>query len=391
MINGTETNNLIKDLVSTWTCQFKSNADEDRYLTKKLKQDKTISVFLTRVIAVILTLVIYLDHMVIQAHFWPYPALILRFALVFICMAASFLIPHIKTTRQFRVFTWSFVLLFLSNLQIMVLTYQDDYILHVFFDVIILIALYFSTLFSFKASCLLGISYALVGSSIVISFKTIETHAIAMVLIAYLAANIIGIIISAQEHLLKRRLYIRSMALNNLAAELQSQALKDALTHIPNRRAFYENYPSYQKTAARLASSPEKVCIVVADIDFFKQVNDTYGHDVGDSVLIQFSALLNNAIRPFDGVFRFGGEEFLIVLVGCTKSNAAKKINKIIKELNETIFDIQEIKHPITASFGLTILKIDDTERSVVTRADKALYQAKQQGKNQLQISEQDE
>ena len=118
---------------------------------------------------------------------------------------------------------------------------------------------------------MLGITYGIAGVFVVYLYKTVDVHSVIMVFMAYLAANLAGMVISAQEHLLKRRLYLRNERLKELALEMKSQAFKDALTKIPNRRAFDDYYPAYQKAAQRLVNSSEKVCVAVSDIDFFKR------------------------------------------------------------------------------------------------------------------------
>ena len=385
-MNVSKNHNLYHETLSKWMCEFQSSRLEQHFLQSKLKQDKRVARFLISVVGIILLLILFSDKMIIKDEYWPSIALGWRGGLVFVCAATAFLVKYTQSVRQFQVVIVSFVALLFVNLQAMVVTYDDDYVLHVFFDVIILIAIYFSTLFSFKASCVLGIAYGVVGTIVVAMTKTVELHSIVMVFVAYLAANLTGIIISAQEHLLKRRLYIRNERLKELAKELKEQAFKDALTQLPNRRAFDDYYPSYQKVVRRLFNSPENVCVAVSDIDFFKRVNDTYGHDVGDSVLIEFSQLLLNSLRPTDEVFRFGGEEFVIILLQCSEENAQIRLNEIIKRLSENIFNVEEIDFPITASFGLAFLQPGEDKKSIIARADMALYKAKENGRNQLVI-----
>lgn len=340
------------------------------------------------VIAVILLLILFSDKLIIKAEYWPTIALAWRGGFVIVCILFAFWINSIKSVRQFQLVSLLFILLLFSNLQAMVLIYYDGYVLHVFFDVIILIAIYFSTLWPFKTSWLLGCTYGIVGTLMIYYTKSVDSHTIVMVPLAYLAANLAGIVISAQEHILKRRLYYRNERLKALALEMKSQAYKDSLTQIPNRRAFDDNYIRYKSTAQRLIDDDNKVCVVVCDIDFFKRVNDTYGHDVGDLVLIEFAQFLLKSVRPTDGVYRFGGEEFVIVFSNCEKTDVIKRINTIIVDLSNSVLDIDVIDYPITASFGLTILQPDEDKKTVIARADMALYKAKDTGRNKLCIDE---
>ena len=266
-----KSDNLYQKTLSQWTCQFQSKKLEYAFLESKLKQDKRVAQFLISVVGVILLLILFSDKMIIKAEYWPTVALSWRGGLVLVCALVALLINKVTTVKQFQYVTLLFVVSLLINLQAMVLTYHDNYVLHAFFDVIILIAIYFSTLFSFKTSCLLGITYGIAGVFVVYLYKTVDVHSVIMVFMAYLAANLAGMVISAQEHLLKRRLYLRNERLKELALEMKSQAFKDALTKIPNRRAFDDYYPAYQKAAQRLVNSSEKVCVAVSDIDFFKR------------------------------------------------------------------------------------------------------------------------
>jgi len=121
-----------KEEVSKWTCQFKLKALERAYLISKLKQDKKITRFLILIIAIILSLILFLDKLIIKPEYWPNPALAWRGGLVLVCIITVFLLPKIKKIRHLQTCVLVFILFFLANLQAMVLTYQDHYILHVF-------------------------------------------------------------------------------------------------------------------------------------------------------------------------------------------------------------------------------------------------------------------
>ncbi|BDF93498.1 GGDEF domain-containing protein [Pseudoalteromonas haloplanktis] len=385
---NTDVDDLNPQEISRWRCEFKSPQLEQAYLIRKLPQDKKISQFLTIVIAVVLALILLSDELIIKPEYWPQPALTWRVGLLMFSLVATFLVPLFKSVKQFQVLLFTFVVIFLVNLQLMVLIYKDYYVLHLFFDVTILIVIYFSTLFSFKVSCVIGICYAFVGSTIILNVKIIDSHTTGMVIVAYTAANLVGIVISNQEHKLRRNLYLKKIQLREIAEKMKSYAFSDSLTNIPNRRSFDDRFESYQKSAARSQSNLKQVAVVVSDIDYFKRVNDTYGHDVGDIVLVKFSQFIAESIRPTDAVYRFGGEEFVIILLDCTQAQAKSKINDLIKQLNDDILNIDEINYPITASFGLAFLQPNETAREVIARADKVLYHAKENGRNQLCIAE---
>jgi len=127
----------------------------------------------------------------------------------------------------------------------------------------------------------------------------------------------------------------------------------------------------------------EESIVVVIDIDDFKIVNDTFGHQAGDDVLKEFTMLLQNNIRDNDILARWGGEEFLLLLKHTKKEHALNKIEALRKLIENHTF--KHIKH-MTASFGLAKVEEDDTLHSVLHRADIALYEAKKSGKNCLKF-----
>ncbi|MED5511601.1 MAG: GGDEF domain-containing protein, partial [Pseudomonadota bacterium] len=180
-------------------------------------------------------------------------------------------------------------------------------------------------------------------------------------------------------------LFVRNTQLGQLAQEMQSQAFKDALTQLPNRRAFDNSYEDYQRITKQQQQKMKQVCVILADIDYFKQVNDNHGHEVGDGILELFSTFLTQSLRTSDDVYRFGGEEFVIVLPLCSVSDAAKIIENMITKLNTEPFEVGELSLLIRASFGLTVMR-EEQQKSVIARADAALYEAKGSGRNQLVV-----
>ncbi len=167
---------------------------------------------------------------------------------------------------------------------------------------------------------------------------------------------------------------------------LQELALTDSLTGLPNRRAI-EDWATRQLSGAiRYGFS---FLVVLADLDHFKSVNDTYGHDAGDTVLKKFAEILRANSRRSDICGRIGGEEFLFVLTHTTQDNAKIVIERIRAELQAAKFDFDGTSLTVTASFGLASfdgLQHADFNR-LVTQADVALYAAKRAGRNRMEIA----
>jgi diguanylate cyclase (GGDEF)-like protein len=121
----------------------------------------------------------------------------------------------------------------------------------------------------------------------------------------------------------------------------------------------------------------------MSDLDHFKSINDTHGHQAGDKAIITFASLLKTMCRSGDLVARYGGEEFAILCADCTNAAAARKAEAIRKALSEV--KQQNLgNQAITASFGVTELQTGDTPETMLRRADRALLQAKDQGRNQV-------
>ena len=160
--------------------------------------------------------------------------------------------------------------------------------------------------------------------------------------------------------------------------ELRTMAVHDPLTGLFNRYKF-DAFVSEQMELYKRYKTP--VSMVICDIDFFKQVNDSYGHVVGDEVLVKISQQLKEATRENDIVSRWGGEEFAILLPHTDISQAMNVAEKIRKKVRAYHFGLEE---PLTISCGISELKEHDTKIDWFKRVDEALYQAKKEGRNQV-------
>lgn len=168
-------------------------------------------------------------------------------------------------------------------------------------------------------------------------------------------------------------------------SEVNTQLVTDALTGLYNRRYVDERLPAdlYKANA-----SGGTVCIVMADIDLFKDVNDVYGHLSGDKVLKDIATLIKESIRPtHDWVARFGGEEFIIVLNELSSEAAIAVIEAIRKRIENHVFVVEERDIKVTCSFGIHVVKGSSYNiADVIAPADACLYAAKQSGRNQYAI-----
>jgi two-component system cell cycle response regulator len=167
---------------------------------------------------------------------------------------------------------------------------------------------------------------------------------------------------------------------------LEQLALTDALTNLPNRRAI-EEWASRQLSGA--ARYGFEFWIVVADIDHFKSVNDTYGHEAGDIVLKRVAGILKTNSRKSDICGRIGGEEFLLSLTHTTGENAKLVIERIRAELEASKFSFDGNSLTVTASFGVACFNATKARdlNQIVSHADTALYKAKRLGRNRIEFS----
>lgn len=166
----------------------------------------------------------------------------------------------------------------------------------------------------------------------------------------------------------------------NTEQALEEIAITDPLTFLYNRRKFNEMLKHEIVRERRYKSG---LLLIMCDIDNFKKINDTYGHNAGDEVLKTVATIMRSAIRKSDLIARWGGEEFILLISNTDIDWAvviAEKLRKLIEDADFKVVD------KVTASFGLAFFEGDDTGESLVSHADKALYKAKQGGRNAVEI-----
>jgi len=163
---------------------------------------------------------------------------------------------------------------------------------------------------------------------------------------------------------------------------ITNHANRDFLTGLYNRRYFFENMNEYMQD---ISTSGERFAVAMLDIDFFKKINDTYGHDVGDRVIIAISEVLRANTNYRDIVARFGGEEFCIVLKNINQYSVPEILENLRKEVEDFVFVLDEAnKIKFTISIGASYHDSSDTLEETINQADINLYNAKQSGRNQV-------
>jgi diguanylate cyclase len=163
----------------------------------------------------------------------------------------------------------------------------------------------------------------------------------------------------------------------------EANALVDPLTNVLNRAAYNMRIRQMVEEFKRYK---EEWALLILDIDHFKKFNDDFGHHLGDMVLKSVAGTVKNSIRGSDRVFRYGGEEFVVLLGRVNAKIANQLAEKICREVEREYINQGNKKLKVTLSIGGTIITTSDTELSIFQRADKAMYSAKNNGRNQVMM-----
>jgi diguanylate cyclase (GGDEF)-like protein len=168
-------------------------------------------------------------------------------------------------------------------------------------------------------------------------------------------------------------------------SSIKDMAIYDTLTNVHNRRYFDERIGAETKKSF-LSGTP--LSLVMVDIDYFKNVNDTYGHTEGDKVLYKIASLLKNSVRKDDTVARYGGEEFVLILPGAKLEVTSMIAERIRRLVETTLFEVGQTQIHLTISLGISNLPSHraKSEEELIKMADHALYNAKRGGRNRVCI-----
>lgn len=166
--------------------------------------------------------------------------------------------------------------------------------------------------------------------------------------------------------------------------QLRTEATHDPLTGLWNRAAILE---FLQRELARSEREKSPLAVILADVDKFKSINDTSGHLGGDAVLREVARRMRDSLRPYDGIGRYGGEEFLIIAPGCDATRALKLAERLRASISDTSVDIFEGAFAVTLSLGVGTNREASRADELVRAADAALYRAKDLGRNRVEVT----
>ncbi|MED2009044.1 diguanylate cyclase [Brevibacillus borstelensis] len=167
-----------------------------------------------------------------------------------------------------------------------------------------------------------------------------------------------------------------------LETQLEFMAYHDVLTGLPNRRLLLDRMQQAMSQATRKGN---QLAVLYLDCDYFKEINDTWGHDVGDEFLRVLAKRLTSCVRDVDTVARLGGDEFVLLLTSLDTAEEAAKVASRVLEALKKPFLIQQHRFHLTMSIGIALFPNDGPDSSqLLCHADKALYRAKEAGRNQF-------
>jgi diguanylate cyclase (GGDEF)-like protein len=181
--------------------------------------------------------------------------------------------------------------------------------------------------------------------------------------------------------------YVRQSSfqrIKEMSDSFESQAMHDPLSGLLNRRGMLEELQSEFDRSRRYKNA---MTVMMCDIDYFKTVNDKYGHDKGDEVIQSLAQLFQSLLRKQDSLARWGGEEYLFLLPETDAHQATQLAEKLRKKIEETGYKHNNMSFHVTVSLGIHQLRESDTVNQAISQADRGLYQAKEQGRNRCIVA----
>ncbi|MGI0511342.1 diguanylate cyclase DgcA [Treponema denticola] len=189
-----------------------------------------------------------------------------------------------------------------------------------------------------------------------------------------------------EKNIIENIASLAAIAINN--SQLLEMTTTDIMTHLKLKHYFFTLLMEHLYTINSSGEKKETLSILMIDIDFFKNINDTYGHAAGDIVLEEVAKIIKSCTRNADTAARYGGEEFVVMLNNTAASAAMAVAERIRKSVEEKSIMYDGKKINVTISIGVSSYNFDlESAKSIVERADKALYESKQNGRNHVTLS----
>ncbi len=222
---------------------------------------------------------------------------------------------------------------------------------------------------------------ASIAASVMLTRLSLDSNAPPDPAVLMLFATLIPLVVASCAYLWIASLTVR---LDRSRAELEELALTDPLTGLANRRAAMQ---TLQDWAEPPSSRPDALSVAIADIDWFKRINDQFGHDAGDAGIVHVATIMAR-LAPEDWlVARIGGEEFLIAACTADTEQFSELIDRVRATLEATPLITHGGQHTLTASFGVATMQGEEAVDRLMIRADRALYDAKEAGRNRSVVA----
>lgn len=351
---------------------------EIRFKQGKLQKNKKILQLMLLLIAVLYALLIPVDMMILKQTGGALLFLPIKITFIVFCLFSFNQVNKIERFDVFERYYSLLAIIFFSVLLIGHMSYQADYYLASLFDVLIIVIFSSVTCISTKHHLYIGTSYVVLVLIVQVIFKDFNWLSLYIMLFAYACTQFISLVLSVRTQVCQRQEYLLRNKLKHRNHQLRQYAFVDTLTGVSNRRALESHIAKY------IDQVDKGVYVVLADLDHFKNINDQFGHDIGDRVLKAFSDFVSSLIGENDGFYRVGGEEFVIVLEGYQVEKSQQCIEEIILRLSQVGLGVNALTSKVTASFGMVRLSQPEGFEKALSKADVALYQAKNAGRNQL-------
>jgi len=387
---------VIKDLLSL---NLKPNEQEEQFRIESIPGDKTqITVVMILTLGTIL-LFLGLDISYFhynEVHLYWIPS---RIVASISSLIAIVLVHHQSIPKRIDRITFVWGLVILLHMLVINLTRPRDYIPVIVWDILTISGIYFllpipsqyKILLAFLLTGSSGTIWALNRVHLVYPYETIT------VLTAYFFSNVYGIFVTVRHERARRRQYAllseetksrreladRTIELEETQEQLRSLAMTDPLTGIGNRRQFMSQVSEEFERTKRYG---ESFSLMMIDIDNLKELNDTYGHEIGDEVLRSFAKYCLTSLRSVDRIARFGGDEFIVLLVQTGQEKADEVAVRLMSGIDALEMQFEKEVIHITISIGLTTSDKLSSVEELIKRADQALYKAKIGGRNQVVI-----
>ena len=372
---------------SSLSLKFNDKLLEARFLKSKMHHDKMVMLLILPIGILVLSIALLFDQYFTDSNQNQMILMVLRYTMIAIGIVYYFLFKRAKHIKVFTKNMYSLYAIFCLSFILSQFIYKPYFDGYIMFNLLFIMVYANFSLIEVRLQLLLyGLFFSL-SYLFIYYFSVFDTAQLIIIALAYTVTIAISIALAYRTQISVRTEFALRRSLKAKASQLYLLSQKDSLTNINNRRALEGNFAKYHKLITKLSGTGRSVFLVMMDLDKFKQINDNDGHKVGDEVIISICNLVKSILRPDDGFYRLGGDEFLITLVNLDGRACKNVCQKILNSIATEKILYKEKQYQITASLGITRLHKNDDLGNGLFRADKALYTSKEKGRNCYTVS----